>query len=309
MRLLRRIPVHMQLLLPAFIAVGLVVLLPLLFSFYTSFTAYRLTNPSSLGTFVQLRNYVSILSNPDFLWALLRTVVFLGVVLNLEMLLGLGMALLVHQVTRGQRVLRTVMMFPMMFSPVLVGFQFKFMLNDNTGIVNFLLQNWFGVGEAIPWLVNGWLAMMSLAAAEIWNSTSVFAILLLAGLMSMPKDPVEAAMVDGCGSWQVFRHVTLPFLMPFIHIAMTIRSLDIGRAYDIVRIMTNGGPGGRTELLWTLLGRTGYENARMGLANAMGYVSIIISVAFTIYFFHKLTVSRRHSEGDSGQGGLQGAQA
>src|SRR6202012_6211013 len=104
----------------------------------------------------------------------------------------------------------------------------------------------------------------------------------------LPSEPLEAAKVDGCNGWQAFRHITLPFLMPFIYIAMTIRSLDVARAYDMVKIMTDGGPAQRTELLWALIARTGYENARMGMANAMGYVSILMSIAVTVYFFRKL---------------------
>lgn len=284
------------LLLPALLTVMLVVLLPLAFSLYSSFTAYRLTRPDTLSTWVAWSNYARLMQDTDFWWAFGRTIVFLTVVLNVEMLLGLGLALLLAPVTRGQGVLRTVLMFPMMFSPILVGFQFKFMLNDNIGIVNHVLQSSVGVDQSIPWLVDGTLAMLSLATAEIWNSTSVFAILLLAGLMSMPTDPLEAAKVDGCNAWQAFRHVTLPYLMPFVWIAMTIRSLEVGRAFDIVKIMTNGGPGGRTELVWTLMARTGYQDGRMGLANAMGYIAILLSIAFTVYFFRKLSAARRHMD-------------
>jgi multiple sugar transport system permease protein len=284
------------LLLPALLIVSIVVLVPLAFSLYSSFTAYRLTRPDSIGSFIGFANYVRLFEDVDFWWAFGRTILFLTFVLNVEMLLGLGLALLIAQVTRGQRILRTILMFPMMFSPVLVGFQFKFMLNDNIGIVNYVLQNGFGVDHAIPFLVDGTLAFLSLASAEIWNSTSVFAILLLAGLMSMPQDPIEAAKVDGCSAWQAFRHVTLPYLMPFVWIAMTIRSLEVGRAFDIVKIMTNGGPGGRTELVWTLMARTGYEDGRMGLANAMGYIAIILSVIFTVHFFRKLSSARQHMD-------------
>jgi multiple sugar transport system permease protein len=284
------------LLLPAFVIVTAVVLLPLLFSLYSSFTAYRLTQPESIARFIGSTNYVRLLQDTDFWTAFGRTVLFLTVVLNLEMLFGLGLALLVQQATRGQRVLRTILMFPMMFSPILVGFQFKFMFNDNIGIVNHVLRRVFGLHQAVAWLVDGRLAFVSLAVAEIWNSTSIFAILLLAGLMSMPLDPIEAAKVDGCNPWQAFRRVTLPYLMPFVWIAMTIRSLEVGRAFDIVKIMTNGGPGGRTEMLWTLMARTGYVDGRMGLANAMSYISIILSIGFTIYFFRKLTAARRHMD-------------
>jgi len=290
----RRIPLPIKLLMPAFLAVGIVVILPLLFSFYTSFTAYRLTDPDTLSHWIGWRNYERAFANGDFWAAFGRTILFLTVALNLELLLGLGVALLLNQVTRGQRALRTVMMFPMMFSPVLVGFQFKFMLNDSTGIVNNLMQTLFGAKSAFPFLVNANSALASLIAAEVWNSTPIFAVILLAGLMALPKDPIEASKVDGCTSWQTFRYVTLPYLMPFIYISMTIRSLDVGRAYDIVRIMTNGGPGGRTELLWTMVGRIAYDDSRMGYANAIAYVSVLVSILFTLYFFRKLSGARKH---------------
>jgi multiple sugar transport system permease protein len=285
------------LLLPALVAIAVVVLFPLGFSLYSSFTAYRLTQPESLWNFIGLRNYERIFTDAGFWVAFGRTVLFLTIVINLEFLLGLGIALLINNVTWGQRTLRTIMMFPMMFSPILVGFQFKYIFNDNIGVLNNALQGLGLTHDAIPWLVDGTLALGSIAFAEIWMSTSVFAILLLAGLFAMPKEPIEAARVDGCSSWQVFRHITLPFIMPFAYIAMTIRSLDVARAYDLVQVMTAGGPAGRTELLWTLIARTGYANGRMGLANAMSYVSIILSIAFTYYFFTKLVAARRHMGG------------
>ncbi len=285
------------LLTPAMLTMAFVVIVPLVFSMYTSFTGYRLTKPDSLYDWVGFRNYARILSDWEFWVPFGRTVLFLTVVLNVEFLLGLGIALLINRVTWGQRGLRTIMMFPMMFSPILVGFQFKFLFNDNIGIVNNALQS-LGLSDgAIPWLVDGKLAFLSIAFAEIWMSTSVFAILLLAGLFAMPRDPLEAAKVDGCNAWQTFRHITLPFLMPFAYIAMAIRSLDVARAYDIVTVMTDGGPAGRTEILWTLIARVAYDNSRMGLANAMAYVSTILSILFTWYFYRKLVAARRYMGG------------
>ncbi|RID91097.1 sugar ABC transporter permease [Gemmobacter lutimaris] len=287
-----KLPPWLVLLLPAIIILMAVVLVPLVLSFYSSFTAYQLTRPDSLTKWIGTFNYRKAAGDANFWWAFGRTVLLLTIALNLEMLLGLGLAVMVSKVTTGQRLLRTAMMFPMMFSPVLVGFQFKFIFNDNVGLVNNALQSLGLTDVAIPWLVDGHLAMFSIIFAEIWTSTSVFAILILAGLYAIPQDPVEAAKVDGCTPWQSFRFVTLPFLMPFIYIAMAIRSLDVARAYDIVQIMTNGGPARRTELLWTLIGRTAYVDARMGYANAMGYIAILLSIFFTIYFFRKLTAAR-----------------
>jgi multiple sugar transport system permease protein len=285
------------LLLPAIAVMLFVVALPLVFSLWTSLTPYRLTRPETINDFVGLRNYLRLFENWDFWIVFGRTILFLTIALNLEFLLGLGIALLISRITWGQRTLRTVMMFPMMFSPILVGFQFKFIFNDNIGILNNALQSLGLTTQAIPWLVDARLAMFSIIFAEVWMSTSVFAILLLAGLFAMPRDPIEAARVDGCNSWQVFRHITLPFIMPFAFIAMTIRSLDVARAYDIVKVMTNGGPAGRTELLWTSIARLGYEDARMGQANAMAYVSTILSILFTWYFYRKLVAARRYMGG------------
>jgi multiple sugar transport system permease protein len=285
------------LLTPAMLTMAFVVIIPLVFSMYTSFTGYRLVKPDSLYDWVGFRNYARILSDWEFWVPFGRTVLFLTIVLNLEFLLGLGIALLINRITWGQRTLRTIMMFPMMFSPILVGFQFKFLFNDNIGIVNNALQS-LGLSDgAIAWLVDAKLAFFSIAIAEIWMSTSVFAILLLAGLFAMPRDPLEAAKVDGCNPWQTFRHITLPFLMPFAYIAMAIRSLDVARAYDIVTVMTDGGPAGRTELLWTLIARVGYDNSRMGMANAMAYVSTVLSILFTWYFYRKLVAARRYMGG------------
>ncbi len=280
------------LLLPAIVVLAAVVVVPLALSFYSSFTPFRLTKPETFYVLVGFRNYINILSNWDFWVAFGRTVLLLTVALNLEMVLGLGLAMLVEKATRGQRLLRTLMMFPMMFSPILVGFQFKFMFNDNIGLVNNALQSLGLTQNAIPWLIEGHLAFIAITVAEVWSSTSVFAILILAGLLAMPKEPIEAARVDGCTPWQTFRYVTLPFVMPFAYIAMTIRSLDVARAYDIVKIMTDGGPAGRTELIWTLVARTAYSDARMGVANAMAYFSILLSILFTVYFFRKLAAAR-----------------
>lgn len=284
------------LLLPTIILIVAVIVLPLLLSLYTSLTPFKLTKPETIYTFIGLRNYIRLLTNEQFWMAFGRTFLVLTIALNVEMILGLAIALLVNKVTYGHRTIRTLIMVPMMFSPILVGFQFKFIYNDNVGLLNNALQS-LGYMEIIPWLVDGKLALFAILSAEIWSSTPVFAILILAGLMSLPKDPMEAADIDGCTPWQTFRHISLPYLMPFIYIAMTIRSLDIARAYDIVQIMTAGGPAGRTELLWTLISRTGYVDARMGVANAMAYISIILSIVFTYYFFRKIVQSRKYMGG------------
>ncbi|HEX9167342.1 MAG TPA: sugar ABC transporter permease, partial [Roseiarcus sp.] len=136
-----RFSTPLLLLLPALIVLVATIAAPLVFSFYTSFTAFRLTRPETLWVIVGTRNYVNAFTDPVFWAAFGRTVLLLTIALNLEMLFGLGLALMVERATRGQRLLRTLMMFPMMFSPILVGFQFKFLFNDNIGLINNALQS------------------------------------------------------------------------------------------------------------------------------------------------------------------------
>ncbi len=169
--------------------------------FYSSFTAFRLTKPETLlhlRRLPQLRQRILHRSGNSGSPSA-APCVLLTVALNLEMLLGLGLAHAGQEGdARASACCARVMMFPMMFSPVLVGFQFKFMFNDNIGLVNNALQALGLTDQAIPWLIDGNLALFSIIIAEVWSSTSVFAILILAGLLAMPKEPIEAARVDGC---------------------------------------------------------------------------------------------------------------
>jgi multiple sugar transport system permease protein len=276
---------------PSLVIISFIVIFPLLFSLYASLTPYYLLKPNTLFNFVGLRNYANLFKDVYFWQAFGRTILFLGVVINLELFIGLAIALLLQRIAKGSRIIRTLVMIPMMFAPVLVGFQFKFMFNDNIGLVNNFLQL-FGVQKVIPWLIDKRLALLSLMGAEIWTSTPLMTIILLAGLLSLPNDPFEAAKVDGASNVQMFRFITWPLLAPFIYIALAIRSLDVARAYDIVRIMTGGGPARRTEVLWTYIYRKGIVDARFGVASAMSYIAIIISILFTYYFFRQLIKTR-----------------
>ena len=151
------------LLLPTVIVLACVVFLPLLISLWTSFTPFKLTRPDTLYKFVGFRNYERLFGNYDFWVAFGRTVLFLTIALNLELVFGI--ALLINKITYAQKTLRTLMMFPMMFSPILVGFQWKYIFNDNIGLLNNFLRE-FGVSPK-PWLVDAFLANMSIMAAEI----------------------------------------------------------------------------------------------------------------------------------------------
>lgn len=279
------------LLLPGLVVILLVIGFPMLYSLYLSFTDFKLTSAAT-HNFVGLANYIELFKDPLFRQSFGRTVLFIALAVNLEFIIGLGIAQLMARAIRGQSLIRTLMMMPMMFAPILVGFQFKWFFNDQVGLMNNLLYAITRTRHIIPWLVDKPLGFISILTAEIWMSTPFMVIILEAGILSLPKEPFEAADVDGASSWQKFRYLTLPMLMPFIYTAMAIRSLDIGRAYDLVSIMTGGGPATRTELIWTYVNRLAFGQHDYAMGSSMSYVTVILSFVFTWYLFRNVISSR-----------------
>lgn len=278
------------LLTPGLVVLAVVVAFPMLYSFYLSFTNYDLTRPTT--EFIGLQNYIKLFSNATFWQAFGRTVLFMTLAVNLEFLLGLAIAQLMAKALLGRGLLRTVLMMPMMFAPVLVGFQFKWFFNDQVGLVNNILYTLTGEPHIIPWLVQVPLGFISILVAEIWMGTPFMVIILEAGILSLPTEPFEAAEVDGASGWQKFRHLTFPMIGPFIYTAMAIRSLDLARVYDVVSIMTGGGPGTRTELIWTYVYRLAFTGHDYATGSAMSYITVIVSFLFTFFLFRNVIRSR-----------------
>ncbi len=278
------------LLTPAIVLILFVVGFPMLYSLVLSFTSFTLLAPRM--NFIGLENYITLFQDPIFWRSFGRTVLFMFLAVNIEFILGLFIAQLMSRVVWGQGILRTVLMMPMMFAPILVGFQFKWFFNDQVGLVNNLLFSLTGRLHIIAWLVDVPLGFISILVAEIWMSTPFMAIVLLAGILSLPSEPFEAAEVDGASGWQKFRFVTVPMIMPFIYIAMAVRSLDIARVYDVVSIMTAGGPAHRTELIWTYVYRLAFTSQKFALGSSMSYVTVAVSFAFTFYLFRNLLKAR-----------------
>ena len=285
----RLLPV--TLLLPGILVILFVVAFPMLYSLYLSFTNYNLVSAQNFH-FVGLENYIALFKDANFWNAFGRTILFMALATNLEFLIGLGIAQLMAKAIRGHSILRTIMMMPMMFAPVLVGFQFKWFFNAEVGLVNNILFSLTGTAHIIPWLIDVPLGFISILIAEVWMSTPFMVIILEAGILSLPTEPFEAAEVDGASGWQKFRHITLPMIMPFIYTALAIRSLDLARVYDVVRIMTAGGPGSRTEFIWTYVYRLAFSGHNYALGSAMSYVTVVISFLFTWYLFRNVLKSR-----------------
>lgn len=280
------------LVLPSIVIILAVVGLPMAYSLYLSFTDFTMTNAKSFEL-IGFQNYANLLFKDRLFWPVFgRTILFTTLAVNIEFVVGLGIAQLMARAIRGQSLARTLMMMPMMFAPILVGFQFKWFFNAQVGLVNNLLYTLTGQPQLIPWLIDKNLGFITLLVAEIWMSTPFMAIILEAGLLSLPQEPFEAADIDGASSWQKFRMITLPLLMPFIYTAMAIRSLDIARAYDVVSMMTGGGPANRTELIWTYVNRLAFSGQQFAMGTAMSYITVIFSCFFTFMLFQNVLKSR-----------------
>ncbi len=280
---------------PTLIVIAMVVIYPMLYAVYVSFTPFNLLRPDRTFVFTTAtmwRNYQRLLTDDVFWLAVRNTVLFLAVTVNLQFVLALALSQLLARVTWGQSLLRTLLMVPMMFAPVLIGFQFAWFFNATVGLVNNILLALGLLSEPKAWLVDQPTGMIALMLASIWMNVPVMVIILLAGTLSLPLDIYEAADVDGASGWQKFQNITFPLLRPFMLIAMTVLSLDVARAYDIVRIMTDGGPANRTEMIWTYAGRMAIRNSQFGLASAMSMVGVVLGVVFTFYLFRQLMQSR-----------------
>ncbi len=269
---------------PAVIIVLLVLAVPMLFSFFISFTNYSMLKTDRL-MFIGFRNYIELFKDRVFMEALQRTAVYILSALGIELAAGMGIAILISRYVKPQGVFRTLMTIPMMFAPVQVGFLFKWIFNDQTGLVNNLLYSITGRDMNIAWLVEPGFGFLSILAAEIWMSTPFMVLILLAGLLSLSREPFEAAKVDGASFRQQFRFITLPLMERYICIALMIRFMDIARTYDIIRIMTDGGPANRTEMLWTYVYRLGITSNRFSLGSAMSFIAVGLAYVLIISMF------------------------
>ena len=281
---------------PALLVVLAVVVGPMAYSVFVSFTPFHLLRPDATSAFVasEMFNNYARLAGDDVFWrAFVNTILFMVVTVNLSLLLGFGLALIMARMTFAVGPARVLVMIPMMFAPVLIGFQFAWFFNATVGLVNNALTSIGLIDEPIAFLIDEPTGMMSLMIASIWMTVPVVTIILLAGRLSLSDELYDAASVDGASIWQRLRHITVPQMRPFFVIVMLLLSLDIARAYDIVRIMTDGGPAHRTELIWTYAGQLAIRNSQFGLASAMSMTGVVLGVVFTFILFRQMMGLRK----------------
>jgi multiple sugar transport system permease protein len=259
---------------PAFIVLIIILIYPLGYSLWLSFHEWTLRGFRSGVPFVGLANYVELFTNPDFLASLRVTFTFVFAAISIELVLGMGLALLLNHDLKGRHILRALIFLPMMLTNVVIGLTWRLLLNYEYGLINYYLSR-IGL-ERIEWLSKPSVAMPAVVLVDVWNTTSFVALLLLAGLQSLPDEPFEAARIDGATAWQSFRYLTLPLLRQTILVVLLWRLIDTFRIFDVIYLLTAGGPARATETVSIYVYRYGFQSFNLGYASAASYTMIII---------------------------------
>lgn len=277
----RRIEIYF--LIPAFIFTILLLAIPIIMSFYYSFT-----NKSLLGKplkMVGLNNYINILTDPAFFTSMKNTIIFTFFSLAGQLLVGLIIALALNRIKRFKGFFRTLILVPWAFPMIAVSLTWTYLLNDFYGIINSWLIEWGWVSDPVLFLSNPKLALGTLICINIWFGAPLFAINILASLQAIPKDVYEAAHIDGAGIFNVFLHITLPFIKVVIGLLVILRTIWIFNNFDMVYLLTGGGPGLVTTTVPIYAYRMGWTLHSLGRSSAVTIVLLVflLIVAF-IYF-------------------------
>jgi multiple sugar transport system permease protein len=257
------------------LAVGLY---PTAVALVTSFRTYLVSKPQVPKDFVGFANYLTVLGDPTFWQALGRTFGFLLLVLPVQLALGLGIALLLHKpgLTLLATLLRVSLVIPMATTFAVVGLVGRLLFNDQFGVVNYGLGS---VGlPAVQWLGQPTTAFLAVALMDVWQWTPFVALVLLAGLAMVPPEIEEAARLDAGNQWEILRHVQLPFLLPGLTAILILRTADILKLFDVIFVMTRGGPGSATELVAVYIQRIGFRVFDQGVASAQAILLLVITI-------------------------------
>jgi multiple sugar transport system permease protein len=267
---------------PAFIVVGLIIVYPV---FYTGWMSLQEWFASSLTPpkFIGGANYQKILfGDPRFREAFVRTIYFTLIAVTVETVLGVSMALLFNREFWGRGLVRTLSILPMMATPTAISLVFVMMYHPTLGVLNYLLTV---VGlPAWTWTYSSKTALYAIAMVDVWEWTPLIMLIALAGLAALPKEPYESALIDGASQWQCFWHITVPLLRPTLVVAILFRAIDALKTFDIIFVMTQGGPSNASETINILLFNQAFSYFSMGYASSMAVAlfAIIMGVCLIL---------------------------
>jgi len=266
---------------PAAIIMAIALIYPLGYMIWGSFRDWDPSQTIGEAEFVGFKNYITLWNDPNFRESLSVTLRFAFFVVSIEMVLGVGLALMLDRDIRGMSFLRTMFILPMMIAPVVVGLMWRYMYHPTIGTFNRFLDS---VGlPKVDWL--GQHALTSVIIADIWQWTPFIFILALAALQSLPRSALEAARIDGATAWQQIWHIKIPLMMPVLIVTALLRLIDAFKVLEVILVMTEGGPGLSTEILALRISRTATEFRELGVAAAMSNYLLILLLLLTCAMF------------------------
>ncbi|MBD3335521.1 MAG: ABC transporter permease subunit [Candidatus Eisenbacteria bacterium] len=262
---------------PALSVVLLVAVFPLVWTLWESLHLHDLRMPWKGYPFVGAGNYLEAVRDPRLGGSLLHTFFFTVVTVSLELIAGLFLALALRRRYRyGRAWLRTAVLLPWAIPTVVSGLLWRFMFETHAGIVNAALMGMGILHEPLVWFTDSAAAWVPVILADVWRMTPFVTLLLLAGLQNINDELYEAARMDGAGSWQQFRHITLPLLRPALLVVLVFRILDAFRVFDLIYVLTSGGPGTSTEPVALYAWSTLLQNLRFGYGSAISVLIFLI---------------------------------
>jgi len=270
-------------LLPVIVLLVAITIFPLLYSLIVSFTNLRLTSMEG-PKFAGLKNYYEILFHDKRFWRSLYNTFTIAVpALVLEAIIGLGIALLLNRGIRGKKIITVLLILPVVIPPITTGLIWRMLYHEKYGAINGLLYA-IGIKYQITWLSTPGLAKFAVIITDVWQWTPFMMMMILAGLQSIPVECIEAAEVDGANAFQRFIYITLPMLRYTIMVAALLRIMDLIKLFDVIFVLTMGGPGGTTETISIYTYLVSFRAFRMGYGSALSYLVLIITVLFSTYF-------------------------
>jgi multiple sugar transport system permease protein len=264
---------------PSLAVIALVAAYPILYAIWLSLNEYSVITPG-LSRFVGLDNYIDALGSSEFWEAMKTTVLFTVVSVGLELVIGIAMALVMHEAFRGRALLRAVVLVPWAILTVVTAITWRTIFEPDLGFVNTTLSALSLPGGDVVWLGEEGYALGVMILADVWKTAPFMALLILAGLQGIPEELYDAAKVDGASTWQRFRAITLPLLVPAITVALIFRTLDALRVFDLPYVLTKGANG--TETLSLIAQQELVTNRNTGLGSALAVLTFltVLGVSF-----------------------------
>jgi multiple sugar transport system permease protein len=273
-------------LVPLIAMVSITLLYPLLYALYTSFYKWNLFAAYLGKRFIGLAQYKKVFLDPAVTGAFLNTLLYMVLILPLQMVLGTWIAVLLEGLKKGRAFFQTIFLIPVVLPAVGVGIIFKIFLNTDMGLLPFFLKQLGFANFAL--LSDPFLAKLCIVGVHVWEATPSVAILVGAALRSLDRAPFESAIIDGANGWQVFRFITFPLIKPVIAVILLIGAMDVFRIFDVIFMLTGGGPSGSTESLFTYVVKYFSSFGEVGYSSAQAFVILAFIILMTVFISRAL---------------------